>query len=219
MSELIFDIKQISIEVLVISLIVFALTMLIKWPIKKVTSKLNEDKRKAVNTLIIFIPIILSFLLTLLYSGIFKSEWFSLKVVETSISSWVMAFSIYAIYQRIVIIIKGLISGNIKIGDKVVKETISLIKSDINSLKENLKKDQKELNKVLDEKSILIKLKNELENTIEYSDLSKLSETNIEINSLTQNENKLRQQIENAQLQISNCEKELQIKKGETYGQ
>lgn len=219
MSELIFDIKQISIEVLVISLIVFALTMIIKYPIKKLTSKFNEDKRKALNSLIIFIPIFLSFLLTLLYFGIFKSEWFSLKVVEASISSWIMTISIYAIYQRIIIIIKGLFSGKIKVEDKIVKETISLIKTNINSLKVNLKKDQKELNKVLDEKSILINLKNELEKTIEHSDLSKLSETNIEINSLTENENKLKQQIEDTQSQIRDCEKELQINKGEAYGQ
>jgi len=219
MSELIFDIKQISIEVLVISLIVFALTMIIKYPIKKLTSKFNEDKRKALNSLIIFIPIFLSFLLTLLYFGIFKSEWFSLKVVEASISSWIMTISIYAIYQRIIIIIKGLFSGKIKVEDKIVKETISLIKTNINSLKVNLKKDQKELNKVLDEKSILINLKNELEKTIEHSDLSKLSETNIEINSLTENENKLKQQIEDTQSQIRDYEKELQINKGEAYGQ
>ena len=219
MSELIFDIKQISIEVLVISLIVFALTMIIKYPIKKLTSKFNEDKRKALNSLIIFISIFLSFLLTLLYFGIFKSEWFSLKVVDASISSWIMTISIYAIYQRIIIIIKGLFSGKIKVEYKIIKETISLIKTNINSLKVNLKKDQKELNKVLDEKSILINLKNELEKTIEHSDLSKLSETNIEINSLTENENKLKQQIEDTQSQIRDYEKELQINKGEAYGQ
>ena len=66
---------------------------------------------------------------------------------------------------------------------------------------------------------ILINLKNELEKTIEHSDLSKLSETNIEINSLTENENKLKQQIEDTQSQIRDYEKELQINKGEAYGQ
>lgn len=213
MSELVFDINEVSIEVLVISLVVFALTMLIKWPIKKATSKLEENKRKAVNTFIVLIPIILSFLLTTLYYGIVKCEWLSLKAIETAISSWIISFSTYAIYQRVVIIIKGLSSGKLKIGDKSLSEAVSAIKSDIKCLKENLKKDQKELSKVINEKSVLIKLKEQLESAIEDSDLFKLSETNIEINSLTAEENRLKQNIETLQMKINTNENEIQIKK------
>lgn len=49
-SEILLRLKDISIEAVIISIIVFGLTMLIKWPIKKSTSKLEENRRKAVNT-------------------------------------------------------------------------------------------------------------------------------------------------------------------------
>ena len=77
-NEFIFNLKNISIETIVISIIVFGLTMLIKWPIKKLTQKLEENKRKAVNTVIVFTPMILCFILNILYYGIFKNQWLHL---------------------------------------------------------------------------------------------------------------------------------------------
>ena len=66
-SELFLNISNLSWEVALIAFIVFGLTMLIKWPIKNATSKLDENKRKAVNTVIVFIPMVLSILLNGLY--------------------------------------------------------------------------------------------------------------------------------------------------------
>ena len=44
-NEFLFNIKYLSVEVVVIAIIIFGLTMLIKYPIKKVTAKLEENKR------------------------------------------------------------------------------------------------------------------------------------------------------------------------------
>lgn len=73
--------KDFSWEVLAISFIVFALTMIIKLPIKKATAKLAENKRKAINSVIILIPIILSFVTTTLFFGIVNDVWFSFNIV------------------------------------------------------------------------------------------------------------------------------------------
>ena len=106
--EFLLNLKEISIQVIVISILVFALTMLIKWPIKKATAKLSENKRKAVNTVIVFIPMLLSFVLTFLYYGLFEKIWFDTVIYDTMVSSYLIAVAIYAIYTRIVILIKGM---------------------------------------------------------------------------------------------------------------
>ena len=98
-SELFLNLCNLSWEVALIAFIVFGLTMLIKWPIKKATSKLEENKRKAVNTVIVFIPMILSILLNGLYYGIFKHEWFDGIVFESAGSIYILALAIYAIYS------------------------------------------------------------------------------------------------------------------------
>ncbi len=93
--ELINTIKNISLESLCIAFGVFALTMLVKWPIKKCTAKFPEDKRKAVNTVILLIPIILALIGSILYYGFFKASWFSLKAFETAFSSCIVSLTIY----------------------------------------------------------------------------------------------------------------------------
>ena len=89
-SEILLRLKDISIEAVIISIIVFGLTMLIKWPIKKSTSKLEENRRKAVNTIIVFIPMILSFLISCLYFGLFSNQWFETIVFNTSASKRIL---------------------------------------------------------------------------------------------------------------------------------
>lgn len=90
-SEFLLSIKHLSILEVVISLLVFTLTMIIKIPTKKATSKLKEGKRKAVNTVIVFIPIVLSFVFSLLYYGIFEKVWFDGAVLDTFASSYILA--------------------------------------------------------------------------------------------------------------------------------
>lgn len=212
MSDTLLDIKNISVDILVISLIVFVLTMIIKIPIKKKTSKLDENKRQAVNTLIVLIPVVLSYILTTLYHGILKSEWFSLEVAKAAISSYIITFSLYAIFQRTVIVIKGLLSGKIKIDDKVLYETIQSIKSEINLLQSNLKKDKKNLRIISNKKNNLVESKEKFEKAKDTNNLTKLSKINIEINSLTSAENKLKQEIDNAEKKIIICEGEIKNK-------
>ena len=52
-NEILFNLQNITLEIAVMSFVVFALTMVIKIPIKRGTSKLEEAKRKSYNTLII----------------------------------------------------------------------------------------------------------------------------------------------------------------------
>ena len=63
MEELLVILKDLDLKVLAMGGIVFLLTLFLKMPIKRATGKLQEDKRKAINSVIILIPIILSIIL------------------------------------------------------------------------------------------------------------------------------------------------------------
>ena len=149
-SEFILNLKEISVQAIVIAVLVFALTMLIKWPIKKATAKFDESKRKAVNTVIVFIPMFLSLVFSSLYLGIFKKEWFKISVLDLLTTSYVLALTIYAFYSRVVILIKGSKSSSKKKQDDLSKETIKYIKGNIKTISKTLKLDE--------ENSIIISL-------------------------------------------------------------
>ena len=90
--DLINSITNITWESVVLSLIIFVLTMLVKKPIKVITSKLLEDKRKAINTAILLIPLCMSFILSLVGYLLFENLWQTTTILETTITSWVLSF-------------------------------------------------------------------------------------------------------------------------------
>ena len=120
--------KNNKLEVILIGLGAFLLTYLIKWPIKKQTAKLAEEKRKMVNIIIIFIPLILSAVASVVFYGITTREWISWIVVDCSISAWLISLSLYAVVSRIAILIRGLRSGKVKLNSELTKDTIKYIK-------------------------------------------------------------------------------------------
>ncbi len=216
--EILNTIKNLSLESLYIALCVFVLTMLIKWPIKKCTNKLSEEKRKAFNTVILFIPIVLSLIGSTLYYGIFKSFWFTLKTIETAFSSWVVSLSIYAIYERVIILIKGISSGKVKINSELTKETLTFLKDSIKTLSSKLKVDKKQIKEIQEELTSLNQIKNLLESDAVNIDIAKLSETNIKIQELLNKEKSLKSQIESSLNQIKIYTNKLLNKEGENNG-
>lgn len=216
--EILNTIKNISLESLCIAICVFVLTMLIKWPIKKCTAKFSEDKRKAVNTVILFIPIILALIGSILYYGIFKASWFKLEVFETAISSWIVSLTIYAIFEHIVILIKGIRSGKVKIDSDLTKETLTFLKSNIKTLTSKIKLDEKQVKKVKEKLSSLLEIKNIIESDETIKDIAKLSETNIQIQELKNEEKNLQTKIDENQKQKQTYIDKLYNKKGANYG-
>lgn len=214
-NEILEFIKYLSIKSLCIGIIAFFLTMLIKWPLKKLTAKLSEEKRKAVNIAILIIPVSISLILSMLYYGIFKSNWLTISIVDTGISSWFISLSIYAIYERILMIIKAIKSGKIKIDNQLTKETINFLKSSLKDLNTIIKEKEKNLKDISEKIKSLDQIKNMLESAGFNKDIAKLSETNIEIQAL-QNEKKfLQNQITQTQNQIESYTQQLYLKKGE----
>lgn len=207
--ELLDFINNFSLDILGVSFAIFILTMFIKLPIKKATSKLSEEKRKAINSIIIVIPAILSFILTTLFSGMVNNNWFSITIIENSITSCLLSISIYILYQRIVIVIKGFISGQKSLNETNLKESISTIKNDIKSLNLVLKNDEIKLKDISKKILSLNDIKNKLESTTSLVDLNSLSETNIKIQELTEIETKLEEQINNTKKQINEYELKL----------
>lgn len=201
-SEFLLNIKDISWEVIVISILVFGLTMLIKWPIKNATSKLEENKRKAVNTVIVFIPMILSLILSALYYGIFRKEWFTSIVFDVMGSSYLLAVAIYAIYSRIVILIKGAKSTTNSETSNLSKETISYIKKNIKTISSTLKVDEKNLTSIVNKIDSLLTLKDEILSNTSLQDIAATESIDNQINELQAQKQELESSINKSQEEL-----------------
>lgn len=203
-NEFLLNIKDVSWEVIVISVLVFGLTMLIKWPIKKATSKLEENKRKAVNTVIIFIPMLLSLLLSALYYGLFHKQWFTSVVFDVMGSSYLFAVAIYAIYSRVVILIKGAKSSSTeRATSDLSKETISYIKKNIKTISSTLKVDEKKLADIVGKIENLLTLKDEITSNTTLQDIASTENIQNQINDLNFQKQKLESSIAKAQTELS----------------
>lgn len=203
-SEFLLNLKDISLEVIIISVLVFALTMLIKWPIKKATAKLEENKRKAVNTVIVFIPMLLSFIFSVLYYGFFEKEWFSTMAFETMGSSYVLAVAVYAIYSRIVILIKGAKKSDSNTNEDLSKETIAYIKQNIKAISKTLKVDEKNLTKIVTEIDKLLSIRNELTSNMVFQDIAQTEKLDNQLSELEKQKAELTNSIAEMQKQIEN---------------
>lgn len=169
-NEFLLNLKEISIEVILIAILVFGLTMLIKWPIKKYTSRFDENKRKAINTIIVFIPMILAYFFSVLYDGIFNLKWFDVSTLDKAASVYILAVGFYAIYSRIVILIKG--KKTSEESSNLSSETVKYIKTNIKTISKNLKIDEKKLFSVINKIEKLLMLREELLNNENFQDIS-----------------------------------------------
>ena len=189
--------KDYTLEVILIGLGAFLLTYLIKWPIKKATEKLDENKRKAVNIVIIFIPLLLSIIASILYYGFAKDEWVTAMVFDSAFSSWIISLSLYAIVSRIWLVIKGISSGKIEVNSELTDEAIKYIKENIKSITKQLKVDEKSLTNIVSKIEELAKLRDLLTSDTINPDMEKIADVNTQITSLETEQQKLESDIEN----------------------
>lgn len=134
MNDFIVNLNTISLEVFVGALIVFLLTMLVKLPIKKATAKFDENKRKAINTVIVFIPLILSVVLCVGYYLVLGKKLNFESIITNGLSVYVLSLSIYAIFARLWVIIKSIISGKKSINSTEIKAEIDEVKNSVTNL-------------------------------------------------------------------------------------
>lgn len=134
MNDFIVNLNTISLEVFVGALIVFLLTMLVKLPIKKATAKFDENKRKAINTVIVFIPLILSVVLCVGYYLVLGKKLNFESIITNGLSVYVLSLSIYAIFARLWVIIKSVISGKKSINSTEIKAEIDEVKNSVTNL-------------------------------------------------------------------------------------
>lgn len=210
-SEILLNFKEISLEIVIISILVFGLTMLIKWPIKKSTAKYDENKRKAINTVIVFIPMLLSLLFNVLYFGIFKSQWFTLQMFDSMVSSYVLAVAIYAVYTRIVILIKG--AKGQKVESDLSKETISYIKKNTKTLSKTLKLDEKELENIVTKIEDLIKVRDEITSNILLQNIPETENLENQIKELNAQKADIVEKISKNQTELEKLQKSIKKEK------
>lgn len=212
--DLINSITNITWESVVLSLIIFVLTMLFKKPIKVITSKFLEDKRKAINTIILLIPLCMSFILSLVGYLLFENLWQTTTILETTITSWILSLTIYGTVERTLIVVKGIRSNNLESVLVKSKELADDVKVTVKKLQASLKVQNKELEKTSKQKASLKKTKEILETTVENLDLAKLSKTNIDIQSLTYKEKEIQEKINEISSQIESYTSSLKVEGG-----
>ena len=183
-------VNNFSLEFFLMSLIVFVLTIIIKIPIKNATSKLEENKRQAVNSVIILIPLLLSFVANLIYFLIVEKNVLSLEYVSCALSVFVMSISIYLIVSRIVKIVRGVMSGKVtlqEVGVAIENVTQSL-KSEEGSV---VDASNTELDKIKKSIDTLLNLKEKLESSKKDENLTIITEIEGEIKRLEEKEETL----------------------------
>ena len=177
-------INNFSLEIFLMSFLIFVATMLIKIPIKKATSKLEEAKRQCINSFIILIPLVLAFVFCVLYFLIIDKPILSLAYVSCSLSTCITSISIYLIYSRVKIIIKGILSGKTKLTSNNIQNAVSDITNAIEN-KQNADKADGDTSTNIDELkekiNLLLEFKQKLENESKVQNIT-TTENNTEIN-------------------------------------
>ncbi len=211
-NEVLLNLKEVSIVSVIIAVIIFGLTMLIKWPIKKATAKLEENKRKAVNTVIVFIPMFLSFILNALYYGVFCKNWFTNMMLDGMLNSYLLALGIYAIYSKIVILIKG--AKNSETNSNLSKETVEFLKANIKTISKALKLDEKNLIEIVSQIEKMVNLREEISCNSMMQDISSIENLDKQICELKINKQKLEDSIKKSKSDLEIYKNNLN-KKGE----
>lgn len=182
--------QNFSLEFFLMSVIVFVLTLIIKIPIKKATSKLDESKRSAINSVIVLIPLLLAFLSSLIYFLILKREILTLDFVSCSLSVCVMAISLHLVISRITKIIRGVMSGKIR-AEEAIQEVSNIVEDACKNSKVN-DTSQNSLDKIKRDIDILLGYKEELEKLGKETSITILTEIDNEIKKLESEEKTLK---------------------------
>lgn len=170
MNDFIVNLNTISLEVFMGALIVFLLTMLVKLPIKKATAKFDENKRKAINTVIVFIPLILSVMLCVGYYLVLGKKLNFESIITNGLSVYVLSLSIYAIFARLWVIIKSVISGKKSINSTEIKAEIDEVKNSVTNLSSKFDFNLTGLDEIVKKIDILKNLKKSM--TVDENGLS-----------------------------------------------
>lgn len=201
--------KHYTLETICIAFCAFLLTYIIKYPIKKKTKSLEENKRKMLNIIIMFVPFIVSLLSSIIYYGITKKQWISLLVLDSAVSSWVLSLSIYAIVSRLCLVIKGIKSGKIKVDENIIKENVNYLKSAIKTLNKENEKAEKTLKSIAQKLTQLTQLRKILCENQKDFEIDKINEVNTEIEDLQKNKTNTEENIKTNNERILNYKDKL----------
>lgn len=177
-------INNFSLEIFLISLAIFGVTMLIKIPIKKATNHLAEAQRQGINTVIMLVPLVLAFVASAVYFWITGRPIISLGYLSYSLSTCIMSITIYLIFARLAIIIKGLLLGKTKIEvadmENAVVQITEVLESKRDPARENLSKNE-EITQIREKINTLLSFRQKLEQESGVQNITALTETNNEI--------------------------------------
>lgn len=197
-----------SFDVFVISFITFILTMIVKIPIKRATAKFNENKRKALNSVIIPIPIIFSYVISTIFYGIQYNVWFSYEILECSLKAYLIVLTVYTIYQRMIILVKGFMSEKTLNSNEVV-DAVLFAQNTIKNLNLAIKDNDGQLKKVSKEIYNLLSIKNKVQSDLSEYDFKDINDIDNKISELEEQEYRLKKLINIEQNEINEIKQKL----------
>lgn len=211
-NEILFNIQNITLEIALMSMIVFGLTMLIKIPIKRATAKLEEAKRKSYNTLIILIPLVLSILACFICYGIKgDANWVNLAL-KNSMTVYIFATFIYAVYQRIVIVIRGIKTKGTKINSTLPQDVVKYLKQNIKLINHTIKDEEKGLLNLSKQLKYLQDAKMKVENNPTLQNITPLGELDKKMTELKREQDERSNAILDVKNTLKKYEEELHKK-------
>ena len=167
-----------------------------KWPIQCATKKLTEAKRKAINTIIVVIPMMLSLLLNVLYYGIVKHIWLQPIVLQSVATCYLAATVIYAVWARLIIVFKGFKKDSAT--DLIAEQTAaSQVKNVVAGATQNNKVRLEALKDVGSQINKLIEARNQIVNNIALKDVANLDQIDNKLQKLNQQKQQLETGLKN----------------------
>ncbi len=199
MNSFINTLQNYPVRIVVVSVLVIILTNLLKVPIKSVIQNSTEKLKNMLSVVIIFIPLILSFCLTILNSGLFHEVWFSELVFSDVITSWLLSLSLYSIVSKLWALVTGVLTG---------KTDIDQMQKDIQDITSELNLDKETLTSLNNTLSNLVKHRDNIISNNDI-DMEEVLNLDFQIKNLEEQKSTLNLKIVNSEKQMKSYKRKL----------
>lgn len=194
MEEILNILLSYSSELILISFLVFILSLVAHMMLKKIKEKVKNPKRELISFISKIIPIMLSFGIATVYSGLSNNVWFSREIVDNTIKSWILSLSLYLVVSKLCIVIKNVLMGKTTLDSIYTEDMIEEIKQEMKEISIQLNSDKESLEIAKKSLDKLIKVRKKL-SVKEDADFERINSLNFEIKNLESQKKSLNEKI------------------------